>query len=145
MAKPCTKCGSTTNGFYKRKDGTDGLQRVCKRCTSKRTMLLRSSNPQKYNLIKRRQQLKKLYGISLEQYDRMLNAQNGCCAACGRPDSGTRFTEYLFVDHNHITKKVRGLLCLGCNMALGNLYCDQRGTELIYKLASYLERCSNAK
>lgn len=58
------------------------------------------------------QKLKQRYGISEKDYNGMLTAQKGRCGICG---------EYrkLSVDHNHTTKKVRGLLCSNCNAALG--------------------------
>jgi hypothetical protein len=52
------------------------------------------------------------YGISLAEYNRMLSKQGGCCTICDRK-------VVLHVDHNHVTGKVRGLLCGKCNRALG--------------------------
>ena len=66
--------------------------------------------------ILRAQSLQKLYGVSLEQYDEMFKSQNGGCAICkgqnldGKP---------LFVDHDHDTKAIRGLLCNNCNAGVG--------------------------
>ena len=54
-----------------------------------------------------------LYGISIEEYESMLESQSGLCAICAEPG------QKLFVDHNHQTGKVRGLLCPSCNGALG--------------------------
>jgi Recombination endonuclease VII len=62
------------------------------------------------------------YGITLQDYDRMLQEQNGGCAICHRvPQAGER---RLAVDHDHVTKKVRGLLCAFCNIMIGRLYDD---------------------
>jgi hypothetical protein len=58
----------------------------------------------------------KKYGITVEQFDAMVIAQKGLCAACGHAPTGR-----LHVDHDHETERVRGLLCLPCNMALGFL------------------------
>ena len=63
--------------------------------------------------------LKKVYGITLEQYDQMLNTQNHACAICKKHKN--EFAKALAVDHCHDTGKVRGLLCTNCNRALGNL------------------------
>ena len=60
--------------------------------------------------------LKKRYGITLSQYDGMLEAQNGVCAICKNPET---HREFMCVDHCHTTKRVRGLLCGLCNRALG--------------------------
>lgn len=59
--------------------------------------------------------LKNSYGISLEEYSKMLEKQSGVCAICGRKDKTT-----LCVDHDHKTGKVRGLLCHQCNLGIGN-------------------------
>ena len=71
------------------------------------------------------------YGITIEEYDNMFAAQNGICAICGKPQNGKR----LFVDHNHETDKVRGLLCQNCNIALGHMGDD---AQLLIKAIDYL-------
>jgi hypothetical protein len=63
------------------------------------------------------------YGISREEYDALLVRQNGVCAICQNPQS-RKGTKRLSVDHCHKTKKVRGLLCAKCNMAIGILADD---------------------
>lgn len=68
---------------------------------------------------------KQNYGITLEQYNTMFQAQGGRCAACHRKetkkDPRTKTLRNLSVDHNHATGEVRGLLCAECNIALGLL------------------------
>lgn len=59
--------------------------------------------------------LRREYGITLEQYRAMFEAQAGACAICGKPENG----RVLAIDHNHETGEVRGLLCGTCNLALG--------------------------
>lgn len=59
--------------------------------------------------------IRKKYNIGLEEYDLLLQKQNGMCAICGKESDGS----VLFVDHNHSTKQVRGLLCRACNFGLG--------------------------
>ena len=67
--------------------------------------------------------LKKLYNMSIEDYDALLLKQNGVCAICGReerhksPVDNAR--KALAVDHDHETGQVRGLLCASCNRGLG--------------------------
>jgi len=64
--------------------------------------------------VRRRRSQVSTYGISMADYDLMLRRQGGVCAICKRkPDKG------LCVDHCHATKRVRKLLCLGCNSMLG--------------------------
>ena len=59
-------------------------------------------------------QLKKIYGISLDDYNAILARQNGACAICKQTTNKT-----LCVDHCHATGVVRGLLCRKCNTGLG--------------------------
>jgi hypothetical protein len=61
--------------------------------------------------------LQREYGIDAEEYERMWVAQLGLCAICGDAESKGRGR--LHVDHCHKTNKVRKLLCVTCNMALG--------------------------
>jgi hypothetical protein len=56
------------------------------------------------------------YGIGLEEYNEILFRQNGKCAICGAEPSNKN----LYIDHNHETGKVRGLLCPRCNFGLGH-------------------------
>lgn len=76
------------------------------------------------------------FGITQEDYDRMLEAQNGQCKICGsdKPDASGRKKNF-HVDHDHVTGKVRGLLCHNCNVGLGNF---RDSSELMKKAASYL-------
>lgn len=59
--------------------------------------------------------LRKLYSIDQDEFDRMSEAQGGTCYICGFPPD----KRGLFVDHDHKTNKVRGLLCGSCNSGLG--------------------------
>ena len=72
-------------------------------------------NPDKVKLIRA-----KRYGgiLGSAGYDALYLKQNGVCAICGQPNqNGKR----LFVDHCHITGKIRGLLCSFCNSGIGYL------------------------
>jgi hypothetical protein len=61
--------------------------------------------------------LRRVYGISLVDYNRLLASQCGTCAICHRlPPAG----KVLHVDHDHTSGKVRGLLCALCNIAVGS-------------------------
>ncbi len=57
------------------------------------------------------------YGMTQAQYDALLKKQKGLCAICRNPPD----REFLCVDHDHKTGKVRGLLCSPCNARLGHL------------------------
>jgi hypothetical protein len=58
--------------------------------------------------------LKQRYGITIEEKEQMLLEQKGLCKVCKR-------IKKLVVEHNHTTKKVRGLTCHGCNTLIGVL------------------------
>ena len=57
------------------------------------------------------------HGITLADYDKILEAQNGLCAICTRPQGSE--VRRMAVDHNHQTGQVRALLCTACNLLVG--------------------------
>src|SRR5262245_46852688 len=79
----------------------------------------------------RRIQLKATYGISPEDYKRMLERQGGLCAICKKKSDET-----LCVDHCHRTRKLRSLLCRKCNIGLG---CFDDDPALLRAAAAYVE------
>jgi hypothetical protein len=69
------------------------------------------------------QNLKQNFGISIEQYQEMFDAQGGVCSICGKPEtakSNRGELKMLAVDHDHKTGKIRGLLCQKCNNGIGH-------------------------
>ena len=93
----------------------------------------------------RKNNLKHRYGITEEKYDQMLVEQNYACKICGQlPDRHQTDTRHqiksykpLYVDHCHLTKTVRGLLCHQCNIALGHMKDDPVRLE---NAANYIRR-----
>jgi len=82
-------------------------------------------------------QLQRKYGITLEQYNTMLEQQGYECGICGIHQDDLK--RRMCVDHNHTTNIVRGLLCDRCNMALGHLSDD---IDTLKNAINYLnERC----
>lgn len=79
----------------------------------------------------------KRYGITFADKEAMLTAQGNQCACCGSSDP--RGKNGWHVDHCHSTGKVRGLLCLYCNVALGKV---QDSVDHLKKLIQYLEKHS---
>lgn len=67
--------------------------------------------------------LKQNYGISLDEYEVLLAAQQGVCAICGKPEEQIHYStgvpKNLAVDHDHNSGAIRGLLCGHCNNLLG--------------------------
>jgi len=93
----------------------------------------------------RNTQLKYKFGITLEEYNCMVQSQGGVCAICeGVNDTrrkgthnGKDIAKSLAVDHNHKTGKVRGLLCSSCNTSIGGFKDDP---VLLKKAIHYLEK-----
>lgn len=85
-------------------------------------------------------ELKKQYGITLNDWEAMHAAQGGVCAVCKscEYEKSSRYAN-LAVDHCHATGKVRGLLCNACNRAIGFLRDDPKTARA---LADYLELSS---
>jgi len=67
----------------------------------------------KGKITKRGEHLKSKYNITLEEYDKIFQEQDDCCAICGVHQS--ELYRRIDVDHDHKTGKVRGLLCTRCN------------------------------
>ncbi len=117
--KNCSLCKKDKEyiEFYKVKT-RNGYSSHCRKCHIKRCSDYTKSEIGAFN--KRKASFKHNYGLCIEEYYKLLKEQNGVCAVCFT-FSKTRRTEHLFVDHDHKTGKVRGLLCRDCNIGLGNL------------------------
>ena len=91
----------------------------CIPCFRQRGKNWAKANPEKTRRQDRKTQLRRRFGLSLEDYERMLAEQGGGCAICGRLDSGRPYAKNFSIDHNHTTGEIRGLLCNKCNIAIG--------------------------
>lgn len=135
--KQCTTCRLWLpfSEFTKCNQAKDGLYGSCRSCRSEyRTANATPGMHRKYKLWH-------YYGMTLQQYERMLEEQGGVCAICKKPEiTPGRFgtIKPLSVDHDHGTGDVRALLCHHCNVALG--YMDE-DPELIQRLKEYAEWC----
>jgi hypothetical protein len=89
-------------------------------------------------LMDRERNLRKEFGIGLEEYGAMLEKQGGVCAICKQEETTVRAGRVMAlpVDHCHETGKIRGLLCNSCNRALGKF---KDSVEHLLAAASYLE------
>lgn len=101
----------------------------------KRSSKWRERNPEQTVTHSRKYFLRTKFGLTLEDYDLMLNAQAGVCAICETDDTSP--WGVFCVDHCHETGRVRGLLCHRCNVAIGQARDDP---ILLRRAADYLER-----
>lgn len=73
------------------------------------------------------------YGMTPEDYARLLLAQNNGCAICGKPPG----KKALHIDHSHRTGKVRGLLCFRCNYGLSFF---SENSDTLLRASQYVKR-----
>lgn len=94
----------------------------------------RDANPELMRRIQRRNDLKRMYGITPEEYDALLEKQGGGCGVCGATENPPH--GYLSVDHCHSTGAVRGLLCNKHNLGIGHFGDDP---DELRQAIAYLE------
>jgi hypothetical protein len=90
----------------------------------------RAANPRKVKA----NNLKQSYGLTLEEFDLLMEVQNGLCGICKTPLLPTKSGTH--VDHDHATGRIRGLLCGSCNKGLGNF---RDSSAFLLAAASYLK------
>lgn len=100
----------------------------------------RAANPQKSVGYSRKHFLRKKYDLSVEEYQELWDSQKGLCYICNRPervkDRTGKLRDYLSVDHDHKTGKIRALLCHHCNATLGHV---QDNPILLLRMIDYLK------
>jgi len=139
--KRCKKCTLTQprEGFYRKKrwakypDSDAGYSDQCKKCDLADRRTHRLENREKVNKIDTNSRFKRSYGITLADYEKMFISQQGRCPGCNRHQDELKFK--LAVDHCHKTGKVRGLLCITCNLVLGYVF-DK--VNVLQNLINYL-------
>lgn len=122
----CFRCGRTELGPY--------MQKYCSECGSLVDANNRDAAIKRYRISvggNRGAHIKQRYGLSLDEYDAIFRRQYGRCSICKRRG------QKLYVDHNHATGEVRGLLCRLCNSGIGYLRDD---VKLLRAAVEYLER-----
>jgi len=156
--KKCTRCKIEKNlsEFSKDKYNPDGLTYRCKECRNLHYNTYYKNNPEKqkskndsqkenrknYYLSERgvkssrKAHLKRAFGISLEQYEEMLETQKGKCAICNDIKTHDKHG-VLAVDHCHKTGNIRGLLCFKCNTVLGSV---NDNIEILINAIKYLKK-----
>ena len=129
----CTRCGihKPRTEFYTRKNRKSGCTSECKSCHKERVTKRYKEDPDLAN----DRRAARTYGVDLSYIQNLREQANGICQCCGRP--GLHHHKRLVIDHDHITGRVRGLICSNCNSILG--FCDDNITTL-ENLISYLNK-----
>lgn len=154
--KQCSQCRllKPVDGFHRDRHQKDGYYSMCKTCKHAKTMATprevrnararawcarnrersRELCRQSYrkNVEARRagsfaRNLRNAYGIGVDEYTAMCEAQSNLCAICDKPETSKSprgDVKRLSVDHDHTTGKIRGLLCDNCNRGIGMLQED---------------------
>lgn len=121
---------------------------ICKICKQAKTLAWRAENRPAYNALavkwrdknpdkQHATDIKRLYGLSIEDYNKMLTAQACKCKICGKQHDPSAKRGRLYVDHCHTTGQVRGLLCGACNSAIGYFKDD---ITLLQKAIDYIKK-----
>lgn len=157
--KKCAKCSETKPAemFAKDRQKADGRDAYCRRCRADyqtawrnrdrehyraRARVSRVANAESINAKQRAAyaknplkwrdyNLQSKYGISAIEYDAMFKAQQGRCAICGKTSK-----RKLDVDHDHMTGKIRALLCFQHNTGLGAF---DENPDLLRRAIEYVE------
>jgi len=140
--KFCSSCGEpkSESEFWKNSKARDGLNCACKKCLSAKHFIYYKANQTKITARQAKwsrqnrdrrnlAQWKWKYGFSRREHEALKSFQENRCAICSAP-------KRLYVDHNHATDRVRGLLCGACNSALG-LFKDS--VPSLEKAVAYLQ------
>jgi hypothetical protein len=116
--------GAGSGYDHKSRDGKIAYQRAYRAATPKR---------------EKERSLRADFGLSLDAYNQMLEAQGGVCAICNQPETHKRNGKLkaLAVDHHHASGKIRGLLCSDCNTGIGKLKDDPK---VLLAAAEYLKQ-----
>ncbi len=158
IERHCGGCNTTKpiNEFSKDKYRTGGFSYRCKICRAAQTKRWTVANPEKVKISNdnnkpkrkvyysspegvessRRAHLKRMYNLTLEEYQQKLEQQEGKCKICGRTEMNYK-NKVLCVDHNHETNEIRGLLCGLCNSGIGKFLDDK---QLLMNAIKYLEK-----
>lgn len=86
--------------------------------------------------------LKNVFGLSVEEFERMNLYQEGKCAICKEQETSRHWNgkvKRLSVDHCHETGEIRELLCQKCNHAIGMF---RENVETLRNAIEYLARHS---
>lgn len=135
--KTCSKCKKILPMrlfFSKDISQSGGLSYKCKSCVKKKNAIYYEKNRTHLVSNWRKNELMRKYNLTIADYEITLAKQNGKCAICLSSEHKGR--GHFYVDHDHSTGKLRGLLCNPCNIALG-MFRDS--IETLQAAVRYLE------
>jgi hypothetical protein len=124
--KTCRTCGVDKPLDAYSPNGSAGRRVHCRSCRNKAAKERRLSDGGRIRRRSANNHLRVRYGLSIEEFEQLLVEQDGQCALCRTTSPGGRWNSF-HVDHCHDTGRIRGLLCHGCNAALGQLGDDKGG------------------
>lgn len=133
--RSCTRCKQekTEENYRLLRQSASGIDTICAECRREqdRDRYKRDREKRKYQ--SRWGSFKFKFGLKRSDWELLLLGQNGKCPICREAfqDSAD-----ICVDHDHVSKKVRGLLCRKCNMGIG-LFGEN--TSSLRRAADYLE------
>ena len=136
MTKICSKCKTEKplKAFSKCKPRKDGFHDKCKACNKVDNDKSNPVHNPKNADYRRERDLRIKYDMTVEDYNEMLQAQDGVCAICFHVNANG---DRLAVDHCHDSLENRGLLCRSCNGGIGYF------KEDVVYLASAIEYLNN--
>ena len=136
MEKICAKCKDKKDIslFPKNKNSKDGYHHYCKKCKNIDSKKRYKNNFDYRENLKNNAILRK-YGITKKDLLNKLKNQNNKCEICNVEILEEH--KNVRIDHNHITGKVRGILCPKCNLMLGLVNDD---IKLLNKIINYLKK-----
>lgn len=129
MTKLCPTCKEykRSTDFNKKSDRRDGLSPQCRACqkaykdrNKDQIKAYREKTKDKQRRAVRAWRLKNDYGITIEEYESILDSQGNVCKICGNPETAKfrGVLKSLAVDHCHKTGLVRGIICDSCNVGI---------------------------
>jgi hypothetical protein len=132
----CSACRAELplSGFDRNRAMRDGLNNQCRTCARASRDRIIAKDPAKWREYQKAWNRKHRYGLSVEEYAALAAVAGGKCQVCGQPPKAPFKT--LDVDHDHVTGKVRGLLCRPCNTAVG---VTNEDPGILRALADYIE------
>lgn len=146
LFKKCSTCLEVKllTDYYLDLDKSNGVRTQCIECTKIRLSNYRNKNKEKINL----KRIEVSYNLTEDEFKLLKEKQNNICAICKNSMLSYRGAH---IDHDTQTDKVRGLLCLNCNLGIGSLkhdieilinaiiYLSEMPSEQVNELRRFLE------